>query len=168
MEVNFTMVTRLVFGVLYMFESIYSKCTWFLYLLMLGYGFEWAQTFVYGDLYRYDIEKQEWKLISSPNSPPPRSAHQAVSWKNYLYIFGRYENLWNGWYKYEDASNYFTLLILYYNIFVCLKVVSSHLPIKRGSITTRWSDLLFIVDCFGLKYSHWKFLGVTSFFQFWT
>ncbi|GMN58533.1 hypothetical protein TIFTF001_027625 [Ficus carica] len=45
-------------------------------------------TFVYGDLYRYDIEKQEWKLISSPNSPPPRSAHQAVAWKNYLYVFG--------------------------------------------------------------------------------
>lgn len=48
-----------------------------------------AQTFVYGDLYRYDVEKQDWKLISSPNSPPPRSAHQAVAWKNYLYIFGK-------------------------------------------------------------------------------
>lgn len=46
------------------------------------------QTFVYGDLYRYDVEKNEWKLISSPNSPPPRSAHQAVAWKTHLYIFG--------------------------------------------------------------------------------
>ncbi|XP_065873843.1 uncharacterized protein [Euphorbia lathyris] len=46
------------------------------------------KTFVYGDLYRYDVEKQEWKRVSSPNSPPPRSAHQAVAWKNYLYIFG--------------------------------------------------------------------------------
>lgn len=55
-----------------------------------NYGKVWlVQTFVYGDLYRYDVEKQEWKLISSPNSPPPRSAHQAVAWKNYLYIFGK-------------------------------------------------------------------------------
>ncbi|KAK3000790.1 hypothetical protein RJ639_022024 [Escallonia herrerae] len=46
------------------------------------------KTFVYGDLYWYDVEKQEWKLVSSPNSPPPRSTHQAVAWKNYLYIFG--------------------------------------------------------------------------------
>ncbi|KAG6389503.1 hypothetical protein SASPL_150973 [Salvia splendens] len=46
------------------------------------------KTFVYGDLYRFDVEKQEWKLISSPNSPPPRSAHQAVAWKNSLYIYG--------------------------------------------------------------------------------
>lgn len=47
------------------------------------------KTFVYGDLYRYDVEKREWKLVSSPNSPPPRSAHQAVAWKNHLYIFGK-------------------------------------------------------------------------------
>ncbi|MED6111165.1 hypothetical protein PIB30_049921 [Stylosanthes scabra] len=46
------------------------------------------KTFVYGDLFRYDVEKLEWKLVSSPNSPPPRSAHQAVAWKNYIYIFG--------------------------------------------------------------------------------
>lgn len=48
------------------------------------------QTYVYGDLYRYDVDKQEWKLVSSPNSPPPRSSHQAVAWKNYLYIFGMF------------------------------------------------------------------------------
>ncbi|KAK3439809.1 hypothetical protein EUGRSUZ_B00150 [Eucalyptus grandis] len=58
---------------------------------LIFYGGEFyngTKTFVYGDLYRYDVEKQAWKLISSPNSPPPRSAHQAVAWKNYLYIFG--------------------------------------------------------------------------------
>ena len=48
------------------------------------------QTFVYGDLYRYDVEKNEWKLISSPNSPPPRSSHQAVAWKDHIYIFGNF------------------------------------------------------------------------------
>ncbi|CAI0446332.1 unnamed protein product [Linum tenue] len=57
-------------------------------ILYGGEFYNGSKTFVYGDLYRYDVEKQEWKLISSPNSPPPRSAHQAVAWKNYLYIFG--------------------------------------------------------------------------------
>lgn len=46
------------------------------------------KTFVYGDLYRYNTEKNDWKLVSSPNSPPPRSAHQAISWKNSLFVFG--------------------------------------------------------------------------------
>ncbi|XP_024971190.1 kelch domain-containing protein 4 [Cynara cardunculus var. scolymus] len=58
---------------------------------MILYGGEFyngTKTYVYGDLYRYDVDKGDWKLISSPNSPPPRSAHQAVAWKNYLYIFG--------------------------------------------------------------------------------
>ncbi|GAB4860514.1 hypothetical protein Ancab_035673 [Ancistrocladus abbreviatus] len=57
-------------------------------ILYGGEFYNGSKTFVYGDLYRYDVDKQEWKLVSSPNSPPPRSAHQAVSWKNYLYIFG--------------------------------------------------------------------------------
>ncbi|KAK4256984.1 hypothetical protein QN277_006635 [Acacia crassicarpa] len=57
-------------------------------ILYGGEFYNGNKTFVYGDLYRYDVEKLEWKLISSPNSPPPRSAHQAVAWKNYLYIFG--------------------------------------------------------------------------------
>ncbi|KAL5192117.1 Kelch domain-containing protein 4 [Glycine soja] len=57
-------------------------------ILYGGEFYNGNKTFVYGDLYRYDVEKLEWKLVSSPNSPPPRSAHQAVAWKNYVYIFG--------------------------------------------------------------------------------
>ncbi|GMJ00093.1 hypothetical protein like AT5G50310 [Hibiscus trionum] len=57
-------------------------------ILYGGEFYNGSKTFVYGDLYRLDVEKMEWKLVSSPNSPPPRSAHQAVAWKNYLYIFG--------------------------------------------------------------------------------
>ncbi|OMP04824.1 Kelch repeat type 2 [Corchorus olitorius] len=57
-------------------------------ILYGGEFYNGSKTFVYGDLYRYDVDKMQWKLVSSPNSPPPRSAHQAVAWKNYLYIFG--------------------------------------------------------------------------------
>ncbi|XP_057437616.1 uncharacterized protein LOC130729794 [Lotus japonicus] len=57
-------------------------------ILFGGEFYNGSKTFIYGDLYRYDVEKLEWKLVSSPNSPPPRSAHQAVAWKNYIYIFG--------------------------------------------------------------------------------
>ncbi|KAK7411051.1 hypothetical protein VNO78_02404 [Psophocarpus tetragonolobus] len=57
-------------------------------ILYGGEFYNGNKTFVYGDFYRYDVEKLEWKLVTSPNSPPPRSAHQAVAWKNYIYIFG--------------------------------------------------------------------------------
>ncbi|TVU15496.1 hypothetical protein EJB05_39020 [Eragrostis curvula] len=57
-------------------------------ILYGGEFYNGNKTFVYGDLYRYDVEKNEWKLVSSPNSPPPRSAHQTVAWKNNIYMFG--------------------------------------------------------------------------------
>ncbi|CAI5459880.1 unnamed protein product [Closterium sp. Yama58-4] len=46
------------------------------------------QTYVYGDLYRFNADKATWRLVSSPNSPPPRSGHHAVAWKNFLFLFG--------------------------------------------------------------------------------
>ncbi|KAK6920577.1 protein of unknown function DUF4110 [Dillenia turbinata] len=49
-------------------------------ILYGGEFYNGNKTFVYGCLYRYDVEKNEWKLVSSPNSPPPRSAHQADFW----------------------------------------------------------------------------------------
>lgn len=53
-----------------------------------GEHYNGDKTFVYNDLYRYNAEKNEWKQVSSPNSPPPRSAHQAVGWKNSVFVFG--------------------------------------------------------------------------------
>lgn len=68
------------------------------------------QTFVYGDLYRCDVEKNEWKLVSSPNSPPPRSAHQAIAWKNSIYMFGILTS--SNLYALGHISNIFRLIIL--------------------------------------------------------
>ncbi|CED85351.1 glycoside hydrolase family 38 protein [Phaffia rhodozyma] len=45
----------------------------------------------YNDVYRYQPEKDEWRLFASPNSPGPRSAHCCVaspSGGGKLYIFG--------------------------------------------------------------------------------
>ena len=47
-----------------------------------------GKTRVYGDLFRYDCDKNRWRLVQSPNAPPPRSAHQAVAHGGYLYVFG--------------------------------------------------------------------------------
>ena len=39
-------------------------------------------------MYRYDVDRNSWSRVTSPNSPPPRSAHQAVAHKGYVYVFG--------------------------------------------------------------------------------
>ena len=44
-----------------------------------GELFDGTSAFFYPDLYRYSIDKQEWRRFSSPTQPSPRSAHQVVA-----------------------------------------------------------------------------------------
>jgi hypothetical protein len=41
-----------------------------------GEIYDGTKTKVYGEFYRYNTDKETWTLVVSPNSPPPRSAHQ--------------------------------------------------------------------------------------------
>ena len=43
----------------------------------------------FNDMYRFNVDKREWRRITSPNSPGPRSSHQAVANPSgQLYLFG--------------------------------------------------------------------------------
>lgn len=43
---------------------------------------------MYGELFRWSIDRNEWRRIDSLNTPPPRCSHQAAYYKDRLYIFG--------------------------------------------------------------------------------
>ncbi|XP_077503607.1 kelch domain-containing protein 4 isoform X1 [Amblyomma americanum] len=47
-------------------------------LLFGGEYFNGQKTFMYNELYVYNIKKNNWLLVKTPNLPPPRCAHQAV------------------------------------------------------------------------------------------
>lgn len=62
-------------------------------LILFGGEFMDARQHMYNDLFVYDTVRQEWTGITSPNSPPPRSAHQAVAIDReggQLFVFGAY------------------------------------------------------------------------------
>eukprot|EP00890_Picochlorum_soloecismus_P001177 jgi/Picsp_1/205/NSC_00204-R1_protein len=44
--------------------------------------------YVYADLYVLNTQNLTWKQIKSPKGPLPRTSHQAVVTKSYMYIFG--------------------------------------------------------------------------------
>eukprot|EP00916_Digyalum_oweni_P024238 GHVL01040070.1.p1 GENE.GHVL01040070.1~~GHVL01040070.1.p1 ORF type:complete len:571 (+),score=143.38 GHVL01040070.1:79-1791(+) len=43
---------------------------------------------VYNDVFRWNIDKKEWKKVESTYGPCPRCSHQAVLVRNFVYIFG--------------------------------------------------------------------------------
>lgn len=47
-------------------------------MLFGGEYFNGQKTFMYNELYLYNIKKNNWLLVKCPNLPPPRCAHQAV------------------------------------------------------------------------------------------
>lgn len=77
-------------------------------LMFGGEFFDGEETTVYNELYRWNVEKNEWRIIESLNTPPPRyiyvnyvckrpltrliytfrCSHQAVYYKDRIYVFG--------------------------------------------------------------------------------
>jgi hypothetical protein len=57
-------------------------------LLFGGESCDGESTTVFNELFRWNIERNEWKLIESLNTPPPRCSHQAVVFKDNMFIFG--------------------------------------------------------------------------------
>lgn len=58
---------------------------------LLLFGGEYCDgqgTEIFNDVFRWNPEKNEWKHVESLNTPPPRCSHQAVCYKDKLYIFG--------------------------------------------------------------------------------
>ena len=60
-------------------------------IIMFGgeyYDGDKDKMYVYADIYILNTEKLTWKRVISPGGPLPRTAHQAVVTKAYMYIFG--------------------------------------------------------------------------------
>ena len=56
-----------------------------------GEHFDGKTNRFFAELYRYIVKKNEWRKISSPTAPPPRSSHQAVTVPTeggQLFLFG--------------------------------------------------------------------------------
>eukprot|EP01113_Clastostelium_recurvatum_P039544 TRINITY_DN6047_c0_g1_i8.p1 TRINITY_DN6047_c0_g1~~TRINITY_DN6047_c0_g1_i8.p1 ORF type:complete len:558 (-),score=180.17 TRINITY_DN6047_c0_g1_i8:229-1902(-) len=57
-------------------------------ILFGGESFQDNRILVYNEMFIYNVDKNEWKQVSSPSAPPPRCAHQVVCAKNCMYVIG--------------------------------------------------------------------------------
>lgn len=53
-----------------------------------GEYYDGEDTSCYNDLFRWNVDRCEWRKIESPNTPPPRCSHQAVVYRDHIYVFG--------------------------------------------------------------------------------
>eukprot|EP00388_Colpodella_angusta_P022575 GDKJ01057731.1.p1 GENE.GDKJ01057731.1~~GDKJ01057731.1.p1 ORF type:complete len:866 (+),score=286.93 GDKJ01057731.1:196-2598(+) len=53
-----------------------------------GEFYDGSNATVLNETYRWNVEKNEWRKIESSVCPKPRCSHQAVAYKDYIYIFG--------------------------------------------------------------------------------
>jgi len=72
-------------------------------LIMFGGQYYDGQAqYVYGETYRWNFQKNEWRMGEVSPSPNPRSCHQAVVHKHHMYIFGGEFSTLRQFYHYRD------------------------------------------------------------------
>ncbi len=72
-------------------------------LIMFGGQYYDGQTqHVFGDTYRWNFTKNEWRFVESSPSPNPRSCHQAVVHKHHMYVFGGEHSTIRQFYHFRD------------------------------------------------------------------
>lgn len=59
-----------------------------------------TQTF--NDVYRWNVEKNQWKVVESLNTPAPRCSHQAVYYNEKVYLFGGELATLDNFHHYKD------------------------------------------------------------------
>ncbi|KAL8433073.1 hypothetical protein Efla_006272 [Eimeria flavescens] len=57
-------------------------------LLFGGESYDGKKVRVFGDLFKWDIDKLEWRRLEAPEMPKARCSHQAVYHNDGLYVFG--------------------------------------------------------------------------------
>ncbi|CAM9309596.1 unnamed protein product [Ascophyllum nodosum] len=71
-------------------------------ILFGGEYFDGQDTTCFNELFRWNVEKNEWRQIESPNTPPPRCSHQAAFFRDHLYVLGGEFATTEQFYHYRD------------------------------------------------------------------
>ena len=122
-------------------------------LMFGGEHYDGDVTTIYNDLYRWSVDKNEWKKIESLNTPPPRCSHQAVYYMNRLYLFGGEYSTLDQFHHYRD----FWSLDLTSNVWTELTTTGEGPSARSGHRMQIWRNFLVVFGGFyeALKEMRW-------------
>lgn len=128
-------------------------------LLFGGEYFNGTMAQFYNDLHIYNISKDEWRCVTSPNAPLPRSGHAwtRASNPNYVYLFGgefsspkqgtfhHYSDFW----RLEPATREWTRI----------EVKGNTPPARSGHRMTYWKQYIILFGGFQDTSNQTKYLS---------
>eukprot|EP00595_Chromulina_sp_UTEXLB2642_P001484 CAMPEP_0196765108 /NCGR_PEP_ID=MMETSP1095-20130614/7610_1 /TAXON_ID=96789 ORGANISM="Chromulina nebulosa, Strain UTEXLB2642" /NCGR_SAMPLE_ID=MMETSP1095 /ASSEMBLY_ACC=CAM_ASM_000446 /LENGTH=757 /DNA_ID=CAMNT_0042122529 /DNA_START=202 /DNA_END=2472 /DNA_ORIENTATION=+ len=101
-------------------------------------------TTVFNDVFKWFIDKNEWKLIESLNTPPPRCSHQAVYYKDRIYIFGGEYATLDQFYHYKDLW----YLDIKTNVWKEIRPIGDLPPARSGHRMLVWRNYIVLFGGF--------------------
>ncbi|KAH6561910.1 hypothetical protein BASA62_009530 [Batrachochytrium salamandrivorans] len=110
-------------------------------LLFGGEYYDGQKVYMYNDFYKFDTEKHQWRRITSPNSPGPRSSHQVV-----ITPAGRLF-LWGGEFVSPNETNFF-----HYKDFWTMDLKTNAWE-RLELRATRYYDDLWVFDTLEFKWT---------------
>ncbi|PHJ18647.1 kelch repeat-containing protein [Cystoisospora suis] len=115
-------------------------------LMFGGEKYDGQRVHVFGDLHRWNVEKNEWRHILSPVTPKARCSHQAVVYNDCVYIFGGEFSTFYQFFHFKD----FWKFSLKTNLWTKIEVANvDEVPHARsGHRLAIWRNLLILFGGF--------------------
>ncbi|CDI76318.1 kelch motif domain-containing protein, putative [Eimeria acervulina] len=116
------------------------------FLLFGGESYDGKKVRVYGDLFKWDMDKAEWRRLEAPEMPKARCSHQAVYHNDALYVFGGEFSTYYQFHHYKDFWKFDLKSNLWSKILVeCPAQVPSP---RSGHRMAVWRGLLILFGGF--------------------
>lgn len=132
-------------------------------MILFGGEFSDGQgTVVFNNLYRWNLDKNEWKHIESLNTPPPRCSHQAVFYKDKLYVIGGEYATLDQFHHYKD----FWALDIKTNTWTEIKATGDVPSARSGHRVCIWRGYLVLFGGFYEAMRELKWFNDIFFYSF--
>lgn len=114
------------------------------------------------DLFRWHVESDTWTLVTSAGAPPPRCSHQAVIYRDELYVFGGEFATMDQFHHYRD----FWALDLKTNRWRQLEAPGTSPSPRSGHRMVVWRNYLVVFGGFYETYRETKWFNDTFLYSF--
>ncbi|KAL8444942.1 hypothetical protein Emag_005262 [Eimeria magna] len=111
-------------------------------LLFGGESYDGKKVRVYGDLFKWDLDRSEWRRLEAPEMPKARCAHQAVYHNDALYVFGGEFSTYYQFFHFKDFWRFDLKTNLWNKVLV---ECSTQVPSARSGHRMKHAEVAYLL-----------------------